>query len=581
MPMKNVLYALIAVLICACTSEDSSIGNPTEKNSSFDLVAHIAVEPDGLHPLNSASLTTAYVFESIHKTLLKVDLITLDLIPDLAKGLPEQIDSNTFRYTIQESPKWDDGSPVTAEDIRFTLLLAMCPLNNAPQKRLTLEEFVDSVQVASSKKLIFSTLFPFAGANYIWSDLPIISKSVYDPDNVLGDLRFSQFKGESFEFSKETQDWFVNFNSRKYSHDPQYINGLGGYKVTHWEEGQYISLAKKENWWGETSTSIYNKTNPNNIHFKIITDEQTTSAAILNKKIDVAYSLSSAQAYDLSKNEDFKTNFHLDKVDIFGFTFLAINSRPGPASGNPVLADPNVRAAMSCSTPYDAILESIYNMGTRQASIVNPKRKYYNGDLPMPQLDLNKADSILSSSGWIDDNGDGIRENTVDGEVTDLSFEIGYIDNSSFKTIAELLSLSFLKVGISANIRPIEANAMFPKLLSQDYDVFISSLTGDGGFEDLSPLLHTDAWRQKSFNFTGFGDSITDNVLEDIKKTFDEEKRNSLYLELQEKFNEQNTFIILYAVQRKIAINKKFKNPQCFAQKPSILLNALELSVDN
>jgi len=579
--MKNFLYVIFALLICGCTNESSQIGNSPDKNAPFDLVAHIAVEPDGLHPLNSASLNTAYVFENIHKTLLKVDLISLDLISDLATGLPEQIDSITFRYTIQEGPRWDDGSPVTAEDIRFTLLLAMCPLNNAPQKRLTLEEFVDSVQVVSSKELIFSTQFPFAGANYIWSDLPIISKSFYDPNDVLRELRFAQFKDGDKEFSKEIQNWFVDFNTRKFSHDPQYINGLGGYKVTHREEGQIISLAKKENWWGKSTGSIYNKTNPNNIHFKVITDEQTTSAAIINKEIDVAYSLSSSQAYDLSKNEDFNANFNLNKVDIFGFTFLAINSRPGPASGNPVLADPNVRAAMSCSTPYDAILESIYNMGTRQASIVNPKRKYYHGDLPMPRLDLKKADSILSSAGWIDGNGDGIRENTIDGERIDLSFEIGYIDNPSFKTIADLLSLSFLEAGISARLKPIEANAMFPKLLSQDYDVFISSLTGDGGFEDLSPILHTDAWKQKGFNFTGFGDSITDNVLEDIKKTFDEESRNSLYKELQEKFNEQNTFIILYAVQRKIAVNKKFNNPQCYAQKPSILLNALELSADN
>ena len=579
--MKNFLYVTVVLLFCGCGTDNSHIGNSPDKNAPFDLVAHIAVEPDGLHPLNSASLNTAYVFENIHKTLLKVDLISLELISDLATGLPEQIDSITFRYTIQEGSKWDDGTPVTAEDVRFTLLLAMCPLNNAPQKRLTLEEFVDSVKVVSSNELIFSTQFPFAGANYIWSDLPIISRSFYDPNDALGDLRFEKFKDEDNEFSKETQDWFIDFNSRKYSHDPKYINGLGGYKVTHWEEGQIISLAKKENWWGKSSGSVYNKTNPNNIHFKVITDEQTTSAAIINKEIDVAYSLSSSQAYDLSKNEGFNANVHLNKVDIFGVTFLAINSRPEPASGNPVLADPSVRAAMSSATPYDAILESIYNMGTRQSSIVNPKRKYYHDDLPMPQLDLKKADSILTSAGWIDDNGDGIREHTIDGERIDLTFEIGYIDNPSFKTIADLLSLSFLEVGISAKLKPIEANAMFPKLLSQDYDVFISSLTGDGGFEDLSPILHTDAWKQKGFNFTGFGDSITDNVLEDIKKTFDEESRNSLYKELQEKFNEQNTFIILYAVQRKIAVNKKFKNPQCYAQKPSILLNALELSADN
>ena len=86
------------------------------------------------------------------------------------------------------------------------------------------------------------------------------------------------------------------------------------------------------------------------------------------------------------------------------------------------------------------------------------------------------------------------------------------------------------------------------------------------------------AWKHKGFNFTGFGDSITDQLLNNIKKTFDEPGRNQLYRDLQEKFNEQNTFIVLFATQRKIAVNKKFNNPSCFAQRPSILLGSLELT---
>ncbi len=575
--MNKVNYLIVALCICACAPNNSSVDRSDNKNDSFELVAHIAVEPDGLHPLNSASLNTSYVFESIHKTLLKVDLESLELIPEIAKNLPVQLDSTNFRYIIKKGPVWDDGSPVTAEDVRFTLLLALCPLNNAPQKRLTLAEFVDSVRVESSNEIQYSTQFQFAGSNHIWSDLPLLSKSFYDPQNVLDKLTFAQCKEKDFEFSQEVRDWFLNFNSRKYSHNPEYICGLGGYKVTHWEEGQFITLEKKENWWGDSSTSVYNKTNPDAIHFKVISDEQTTTAAILNKEIDVAYSLSSAQAHDLSKNENFKYSFHLNKVDIFGFTFLAINSRPS-ATGNPVLSDPKVRLAMSYSTPYDAILETIYNMGTRQASIVNPKRKYYHDKLPMPKLDLTRADSILTSSGWIDSNGDGIRENKINGKMVDLRFDIGFADNPSFRSIAELISMSFLEVGIATELKAIEANAMFPKLLSQEFDVFITSLTGDGGFEDLSPILHTDAWKHKGFNFTGFGDSITDQLLNNIKKTFDEPGRNQLYRDLQEKFNEQNTFIVLFATQRKIAVSNKFNNPSCFAQRPSILLGSLELT---
>ena len=298
----------------------------------------------------------------------------------------------------------------------------------------------------------------------------------------------------------------------------------------------------------------------------------------MNNEIDVAYALSSAQAHDLATDEHFDKNFNLNLIDVFGITFMAINSRPNGNTGNPVLEDQAVRLAMSYSTPYAEILNSIYNMGSRQVSIVNKHREYYHHDLKMPSLDLKIADSILTSAGWIDRNLDGIRENELNGELLPLSFELGYINNPSFKIMADLIAASFLKIGIRAELKPIQANMMFQKLMSQDYDAFITSISGDGGFEDFSQLLHTSAWEQHAFNFTGFGDEESDLLLDSINKTFDKRNQEELYLRLQEKFNEQGTFIILYSIQRKIAVSKKFINPICYAEKPSILLNALEIA---
>lgn len=576
--MNKILPFITLVFLCNCTEPDNQEKSSPITSSDFNVVAHLSSEPDGLHPLNSFSLNTVFIFKNIHKTLLSIDIESLELIPELAVKTPKSIDSIRYKYNIREDVKWDNGESLSTEDVRFTLLLAMCPLNNAPQKRTSLEAFVDSIQVQDSHSLIYSTLFPYAGSNHIWCDLPIISKSFYDPNNVLRELSFAKCKTRNYQYSEEVQEWFTAFNSRKYSHEPDYINGLGPYKLTHWEDGQNITIEKKQGWWGKDNNSIYNKANPKKIHYKIITDEQTSSIALLNNEIDVAYALSSAQAHDLAQNDNFKKNFNLNKVDIFGITFIAINSRPSENAGNRILQDQAVRKAMTYATPYSKVLSSIYNMGSRQISIVNKHRDYYHHQLEMPTLDLTIADSILTNAGWVDGNLDGIREKKLNGKVTPLSFELGYINNPSFKIMAELIAASYLEMGILAELKPIQANTMFPKLLSQDYDVFITSISGDGGFEDLSQLLHTSSWEQHAFNFTGFGDEETDQLLDDINKAFDKDEQKQLYIHLQEKFNEQATFIILYSLQRKIAVSKKFKNPACYAEKPSILLNALELA---
>ncbi len=576
--MNKILLFIPFVIFCNCTESENQQDDIGIADSDFDVVAHISSEPDGLHPLNSLSINTINIFKNLHKTLLKIDLVSLELIPDLATQLPEQIDSNTFKYNLREDVEWDNGETLLSEDIRFSLLLALCPLNNAPQKRTSLEAFVDSIEIMDKTSFTYVTKFPYAGANYIWGDLPIISKSFYDPEDVLKELSFYSCKTNNYPYSQQIQDWFTSFNSRQYSHNPKFINGLGPYKLTHWEEGQHITIEKKDNWWGKDIQSIYHQANPQKIHFKVIGDEQTTNVALLNNEIDVAYALSSAQAHDLGNDEHFKKQFNLNLIDVFGITFMAINSRPSENTGNPVLEDQAVRLAMSYSTPYAEVLNSIYNMGSRQVSIVNKHREYYHHDLKMPTLNLKIADSILTSAGWIDQNQDGIRENELNGERLSLAFELGYVNNPSFKIMAELIAASFLQIGIRAELKPIQANMMFQKLISQDYDVFISSISGDGGFEDLSQLLHTSAWEQHAFNFTGFGDDESDQLLDRINKSFDKNNQNELYLRLQEKFNEQATFIILYSLQQKIAVSKKFINPICYAEKPSILLNALEIA---
>ncbi len=575
---KLVLFTSLITLFACDPGKSGSDVIDTDKNPDFEVVAHLPADPDGLHPCNNVSINMAYVFESIHRRLFRVDLPTLMLTPDLATDLPERIDSTTFRYSLRDDVTWDDGTPLTSADVRFTLLLSMCPLTNNPQKRTVIADFVDSVSIIDEQHLIFKTKYPYAGANHIWSDLPIVSEKFYDPKGLLSDLKFSDFKNDPALMPQKVQDWFAEFNSRKYSHKPEFINGLGAYKLTYWEEGQYLTAERKEGWWGKGKDGLYFKANPKTIHFKVIKDEETTNQALMNGEIDVAYALSSVEAHDLLQSEDFKKNFHFNNVDIFGLSFVALNTRPAPDSKAKALADVDVREALCYATPYSEILDEIYNMGSRQVSIVCPKRPYYHKDLPLKKLDLDRANEILDGAGWVDTDGDGVRDKVVNGEKHSIAFELGYGDNPGYKAMAELIAEHYLKIGVSVKPKPVDPNEMFPILLSQNFDAFITSLIGDGGFEDLSQILHTRSWDQKGLNFTGFGNAKSDSILEAINRTFDIEQRHALYRELQEEFARQNTFIMLFAVQRKIAVSKRFKAPEVYAEKPSILLNALELA---
>ena len=81
--MLNKIYIvlIVAVTLSACVdSRDLS------KNI---VIAHISSNPDGLHPYNDNSVMRSFIFEHTQKTLIKLDVSSLEYIPSLAKSLPE------------------------------------------------------------------------------------------------------------------------------------------------------------------------------------------------------------------------------------------------------------------------------------------------------------------------------------------------------------------------------------------------------------------------------------------------------------------------------------------------------------
>ena len=75
------IVLIVAVTLSACVdSRDLS------KNI---VIAHISWNPDGLHPYNDNSVMRSFIFEHTQKTLIKLDVSSLEYIPSLAKSLPE------------------------------------------------------------------------------------------------------------------------------------------------------------------------------------------------------------------------------------------------------------------------------------------------------------------------------------------------------------------------------------------------------------------------------------------------------------------------------------------------------------
>ncbi|SVD65724.1 uncharacterized protein METZ01_LOCUS418578, partial [marine metagenome] len=270
-------------------------------------------QPDGLHPYNDNSVMRSYIFQYTQKTLVKLDIESLEYIPQLAKDLATVSDNGlAYTYELLEGINWDDGTALTAKDVLFSTKIMLCPLTNNAQIRSNYSSVIKSIELYPGNPLKFTMhahKINYTNAD-IFSELYIQQQNYWDPNKVLDNLTFEQIHSPKFKETEELSNWFNKYNHADNSYRPQQLQGLGAYQVTEWEASQYISLERKEDWWGKNDNSTYSNTYPDKIIFKVIKEDASTYLALKSQEIDVTTRIGTIKLMKLQEREYFNNNYH-------------------------------------------------------------------------------------------------------------------------------------------------------------------------------------------------------------------------------------------------------------------------------
>ena len=549
--------------------------------SQNTVIAHITVQPDGLHPFNDNSAIRSYIFNYTQKTLIKLDINSLDYIPSLVKNMPSASEDNlSFEYEIKRGVLWDDGAELNAEDVAFSVKLMLCPLTNNAQIRSNYTTVIKSIELDPNNpmKFIMHAQNIHWDNNFIFSELFIQQKSLWDPKRVLNNVSFENLLSEDFDETEALQEWFNAYNNADNSYKPNLLVGLGAYQVTQWEASQYITIEKKENWWGAKDTSVYNKAYPDKIIFKIITEDASSYLALKNQEIDVTTRIGTVKLMKLQEREYFNDNYDSDFLDQYSFSYMGLNMKPDGIKQKPFFIDQKVRRAMAHLIPIDEIIEvMMHGKASRQASLISPLKSTYNDTLKLIPLDVEKAKELLTEAGWIDTDGDNIRDKMINGVKIPFSFKLSYMSNPISKEIVLMIKESIYKAGIVAEPTPMDFTLFYKNAMDHNFDGMMGGWGGSASYSNPMQLWHTSSWVTKGSNFCGFGDAESDALIEQANLTLDKEQHNNALLKLQAKVYEDQPYVFLYASKRKFAIHKRFNNRGMYFEKPGVMIQNLEL----
>ncbi|AOH43989.1 hypothetical protein BEQ56_11180 [Anaerolineaceae bacterium oral taxon 439] len=489
--MKSKVSFLFILLILAVFAVSASAGAESEGGT---LTIGLSVEPFTIDPAGGVYISEALLIQQIYDPLIFSDPEG-ELYPGLATEWSANDDGTEYSLKLRDDVRFHDGTPFTAEAVKAALDRAKDGLT----------------PIAASPALLTT----YAGTEIV-DDTTVI-------------VRFS-----------ETNATFLQDLSRAWLMIPaptagenEYI-GTGPFVFESWAQQDSVTLRKNTAY--NVAPEFMTHSGPaylDEIIFRFLPEQATRAIALQTGEAQIVQDPSPVDALAMIDDPDYQV-----------FTFAApgvpahqmINTEKFPTD------DLNVRKAMNYAVDQDAIMEA-GTMGLTPAAhgIITPTTWGYNADADnLYPFDLEKAKSILEEAGWIDENGDGVREK--DGRKLTIDYPALPAYEEQFM---ELLAYALQDAGFEVNLMTMD-------------DAGISAAGGAGEHNILNMgWLSRDpsvlAYMFLSSNIEGgsaysrFRSDRLDEILTLAPKTVDADERKALYEEAQSIIMENALVIPIHA----------------------------------
>ncbi len=569
----RIMSKFITILLICCLF--LSCKNEIEIPSTDTINILLPQDPERLNPVYDARSIGREVFQYIYTPVADFHPESLELTPILIKNLPraQKEENGKFYYEIDliEDAQWHDGKSITAEDYIFTIKSVLLPQTNAKSWKPVLA-YINEISAVENDPYKIKV---YVDEDYmlkleIVSTIYLLPKHAYANVEALDKLTIAEIKAQTEEENMDASlaAFIEDFNDPK--HYTTNILGNGPYKLTQWENDQFVKLKKVENYYGENyASNPFLQANIPNINFKIIADEMTSITALKDGALDVVKGLSAANFNEL-KNDIPQASFL--NAPSTRYYYLSINNQ------NPILQDKSVRKALAKLVDVQGLIENIeFGYGTQLTGPLHPSQPYYDENLSNDIYDVEEAKTLLQSSGWTDSNNNDIIDKVVQGTREELTLDLLITGGELGQKIALVFQSEAKKVGIDINIVTKDIRRMRSEnLYSYDYDL---AALAEG--QDIIPVdpyrrWHSENVKERGSNISGYKSETADSLITLIRDESDTKKREDLYEEFHRHIYENQPVIFLFSPTQKLFVGENFE-ATVTAKRPGYLANTFKI----
>jgi peptide/nickel transport system substrate-binding protein len=302
------------------------------------------------------------------------------------------------------------------------------------------------------------------------------------------------------------QEWGGLDDETLYTYDAL-PNGTGPYDMVEWVPGEYIIYDAKDDWYG-------GEIPVDRIVYQQYANWDAVIQALLAGEIDVTESQVPAQYYEALAADPNITIDERPPGPIYNVTF---NLAEGGIR-HPAIEDPKVREAIDYAIDKQKALDIMVEghgilCPTNWACGPNYEGEL-NPEFSVTPYDLDAAAAILADAGYVDMDGDGIRE-TTDGQP--LGFRLYFeAEDPRGLTFTDMIKESLAEIGIALNVEALESGTLWQaQLEDRDFDMtaklYYTDL--DPGYIDFSASCWSAEAGSSALNESGYCSQEMDDLI--------------------------------------------------------------------
>jgi peptide/nickel transport system substrate-binding protein len=539
MPLRPRLLALpaavaaAALLLSGCTAETPDASSTPVDGGTLTYASGDA-EPTCLDPHVGGNYPQALLATQVLESLVSRDADGT-ITPWLAESWTVSDDALSYDFTLREGVTFTDGTALDAEAVAANIAHLQDPATKSSTGYLAVAK-VASVTAVSPTVARFTLTAPDSA---LLESLAQPWTAIESPAGIA--------RGEEANCEAPV--------------------GTGPFTVSEWVKQDHVTLTRNEAYDASTGPTGDGHEGPAHlasITWRFIPDSATRYAALQSGEVDV---LDNAQPDTLKAATGASDLVELDAPRPGSVNRLELNSGQAPFD------DESVREAFVRGVGVNDAIDSLF-FGTaeRSSSPLSSREATAYSDPSLfedagSDSEVTAAEDLLEKAGWVDSDGDGIREK--DGTPLTLRFPVS--TNQSIpaeQSLFEQIQASAKTLGFDVRISLLDLSSWYTALASNEYELVSAPYTKVG--PDVLRILYsssgiTPAPSGYFANHAQIADPALDSLLEQASATTDEDARADLYEQAQRivlegywilpLYDQQNHYLHRSAVQGLVALD--------------------------